>query len=75
MYCDVTGDRSFIDEDHFEMMKDGAIMANSGHFNVEINIPGAGKDVQKTKRRIRTYVDEYTLTGATVTFSCSVRAG
>jgi adenosylhomocysteinase len=41
-------------------MKDGAIMANSGHFNVEINIPALEK-MAKAKRRLRPYVDEYTL--------------
>ena len=39
IFCTVTGDMNVIDKHHFEVMKDGAIVANSGHFNVEINIP------------------------------------
>jgi len=55
-----TGDMNVIDKAHFLHMKDGAIVANSGHFNVEINIP-ALESLAKSKRRIRPYVDEYTL--------------
>jgi len=55
-----TGDMNVIDKAHFLKMKDGAIVANSGHFNVEINIPALGS-LAKSKRRIRPYVDEYTL--------------
>ena len=39
IFITVTGDKNVIDKAHFEVMKDGAILANSGHFNVEINIP------------------------------------
>jgi adenosylhomocysteinase len=39
IFCTVTGDLNVIDRHHFEVMKDGAIVSNSGHFNVEINIP------------------------------------
>jgi adenosylhomocysteinase len=55
-----TGDMNVIDKAHFLKMKDGAIVANSGHFNVEINIP-ALESLAKSKRRIRPYVDEYSL--------------
>jgi len=55
-----TGDASVIDKTHFMQMKDGAILANSGHFNVEINIP-ALEGLAKSKRRVRPFVDEYTL--------------
>jgi len=55
-----TGDMNVIDKAHFLQMKDGAIVANSGHFNVEINIP-ALESLAKSKRRIRPYVDEYSL--------------
>ncbi len=55
-----TGDTSIIDEAHFKQMRDGAIMANSGHFNVEINIP-ALENIAISKRTIRPFVDEYTL--------------
>ncbi len=60
IFITVTGDLNVIDETHFTLMKDGAIVANSGHFNVEINIPALEKMAQK-KRPIRSFVDEYTL--------------
>ncbi len=59
-FCTVTGDLNVIDEHHFELMKDGAIVANSGHFNVEINIPALEK-MSLHKRLVRPFVDEYTL--------------
>nr|MBC7244161.1 adenosylhomocysteinase [Chloroflexota bacterium] len=55
-----TGDINVIDRQHMEVMKDGAILANSGHFNVEINIP-ALESLAIKKRRIREFVDQYTL--------------
>ena len=55
-----TGDKSVIDKAHLQVMKDGAILANSGHFNVEINIP-ALESLAHSKRRVRPFVDEYTL--------------
>lgn len=60
IFITVTGDINVIDRDDFEVMKDGAILANSGHFNVEINIPALGQ-MAVNKRTIRPYVDEYTL--------------
>jgi adenosylhomocysteinase len=60
VFITVTGDKSVIDKDHFQVMKDGAIVANSGHFNVEIDIP-ALEGMSKGKRTIRTFVDEYAL--------------
>ncbi len=60
IFITTTGDTSVIDKAHFLQMKDGAIVANSGHFNVEIDIP-ALESLAKSKRRIRTSVDEYTL--------------
>ena len=56
-----TGDINVIDRQHFEVMKDGAIVANSGHFNVEINIPALEEMAVEPPRRIRPFVDEYTL--------------
>jgi adenosylhomocysteinase len=56
-----TGDINVIDERHFKVMKDGAIVANSGHFNVEINIPKLEEMAQEPPRRVRPFVDEYTL--------------
>jgi len=61
IFITVAGDKSVIDKAHFQAMKDGAILANSGHFNVEINIP-ALENLTRSKRRIRPFVDEYTLT-------------
>ncbi|KPJ51557.1 MAG: S-adenosyl-L-homocysteine hydrolase [Dehalococcoidia bacterium DG_18] len=60
IFITLTGDISVLDKAHFAAMKDGAIIANSGHFNVEINIPALEK-MAKAKRRLRPYVDEYTL--------------
>ena len=60
IFITATGDKHVIDAAHLQIMKDGAIMANSGHFNVELNIPALEK-MAKNKRRIRDYVDEYTL--------------
>jgi len=56
-----TGDINVIDEHHFEVMKDGAIVANSGHFNVEINIPKLEEMAEEPPRRVRPFVDEYVL--------------
>jgi adenosylhomocysteinase len=60
MFVTVTGDINVIRKEHFLTMKDGAIVSNSGHFNVEIDITGLEK-VSKRKRLIREFVDEYTL--------------
>ncbi len=59
-FCTVTGDISVIRKEHFLRMKDGAIVANSGHFNVEIDLEGL-KEITKEVRRIRDNVDEYLL--------------
>jgi len=56
----VTGDKHAINQDHMAVMKDGCVMANSGHFNVEINIP-ALEAMSIGKHRPRPSVDEYTL--------------
>jgi adenosylhomocysteinase len=60
IFVTVTGDTSILRKEHFHVMKDGAILANSGHFNVEISIPEL-EALSKGKRRIRKFVDEYTL--------------
>ena len=56
-----TGDCNVVDRQHFEVMKDGAIVANSGHFNVEINIRALTEMAAGPPRRVRPSVDEYTL--------------
>jgi len=58
-FCTVTGDINVIDAQHFEAMKDGAIVANSGHFNVEINIPALEKMSNGKPNRVRPFVDQY----------------
>lgn len=60
IFVTATGDCKVIDKHHFEVMKDGALLANSGHFNVEINIP-ALEEMAVSKSRIRDFVDTYTL--------------
>ena len=60
IFVTVTGDLNVIDSQHFELMKDGAIVANSGHFNVEINIPVLEK-MSKEKRLVRPFVEQYVM--------------
>jgi adenosylhomocysteinase len=60
IFCTLTGDINVIDKHHFELMKDGAIVSNSGHFNVEVNIP-ALEAMSDEKRRIRQFVEEFQL--------------
>jgi adenosylhomocysteinase len=58
VFVTLTGDKLVIRREHFEKMKDGAVLANSGHFNVEIEIP-ALEAMSTTKRTVRDYVEEY----------------
>lgn len=60
IFVTVTGDLNVIDRRHFEVMKDGAIVANSGHFNVEINVP-ALEAMAAEKRLVRPFVEQYIL--------------
>jgi adenosylhomocysteinase len=60
IFVTVTGNVNVIDERHLALMKDGALIANSGHFNDEINIPALEKLATGGKRRVRDFVDEYT---------------
>lgn len=62
IFITLTGDINVIRKEHFLKMKDGAIVANSGHFNVEIDIPALEK-LSRAKKRIREFVDEYILKG------------
>jgi len=59
-FCTLTGDINVIRKEHFLRMKDGAIVSNSGHFNVELDIDGL-KEVSTATKRIRQYIDEYRL--------------
>ncbi len=60
IFCTLTGDLHVLDKHHFEVMKDGAIISNSGHFNVEINIP-ALEETAEEKIRVRPMIDQYLL--------------
>jgi adenosylhomocysteinase len=60
IFCTLTGDINVIDAHHFEVMKDGAIVANSGHFNVEINIPALEKMSKGEPNLVRPFVEQYT---------------
>ncbi len=60
IFCTVTGNKSVITREHFEAMKDGAVVSNSGHFNVEIDIPALEK-LASSKRTTREFVEEYSL--------------
>ena len=60
IFVTLTGDINVIDKHHFEVMKDAAIVANSGHFNVEINIP-ALEEMATEKRLVRPFVEQYVL--------------
>jgi adenosylhomocysteinase len=60
IFCTLTGDINVIDRHHMEVMKDGAIIANSGHFNVEINIP-ALQEMSTGKKLVRPFVEEYAM--------------
>jgi len=59
-FCTLTGDINVVDKHHFEVMKDGAIVSNSGHFNVEINIPSLDQ-MAVDKQLVRPFVEQYTL--------------
>jgi adenosylhomocysteinase len=56
----VTGGMKAVDKKHFEDMKDGAVVANSGHFDVELDLPGL-EEISETKREVREFVEEYVL--------------
>jgi adenosylhomocysteinase len=60
IFCTLTGDINVVDKHHFEVMKDGAIVANSGHFNVEINIPALAQMSTGDPNLVRPFVQQYT---------------
>ncbi|MDT8067648.1 MAG: adenosylhomocysteinase [Terriglobia bacterium] len=60
VFCTVTGNKSVLRKEHYDVMKDGAIISNSGHFNVEIDIP-ALEAMSSSKRTTRNFVEEYSL--------------
>src|SRR5262249_48072210 len=60
VFCTVTGDRGVIRREHFETMRDGAVLCNSGHFDVEIDLV-ALRDMAKSVNKVRDHVEEYVL--------------
>lgn len=60
-FCTVTGDIGVIRKEHFLQMKDGAIVCNSGHFNVEVDLQGL-EEISQSRRILRAFVEEYQLT-------------
>jgi len=60
IFITTTGDIHALRPEHFRVMKDGAVMANSGHFDVEIDIPALGK-MSSGRRKVREYIEEFTM--------------
>ncbi len=60
IFVTVTGNKNVVSREHFDLMKNGAVVANSGHFNVEIDIPALEK-MSSSKRQTREFVDEYAM--------------
>ena len=60
VFCTVTGNKNVLAKEHYDVMKNGAIISNSGHFNVEIDIPALEK-MSSSKRTTRNFVEEYSL--------------
>lgn len=61
LFCTLTGNINVLDEQHFKAMKDGAIICNSGHFDVEINLKKLQKMAKDVRRNVRNFVDEYVI--------------
>ena len=61
IFCTVTGDVAVLRKEHFSLMKDGAVVCNSGHFNVELNIPDLESLAVRVNKGIRNNIDEYVL--------------
>ncbi len=59
LFVTVTGNLNVLRREHFEVMKDGAIVCNSGHFNVEIDIPALGEMAAEIQKEVRNFVDAY----------------
>ncbi|MBU1202477.1 adenosylhomocysteinase [Patescibacteria group bacterium] len=61
LFCTLTGDLHVVRPEHFRLMKDGAMVCNSGHFDVEIDIQGLKKMASSVRKNVRNFVDEYKL--------------
>ena len=59
IFCTLTGNRSVLRQEHFQAMKDGAIVCNSGHFNIEIDLEALEADAAEVKKEVREHVTEY----------------
>ena len=68
IFCTLTGNKHVISIEHVKAMKDGAIVANSGHFDIEIDVKGM-KEEAASVRRVRPFLDEYVINGKKV-FLC-----
>jgi len=68
IFCTLTGNKHVIRTEHMKEMKDGAILANSGHFDIEIDIAGL-KKISSSERRVRPFLDEYVVNGKKI-FIC-----
>ncbi|MBU0536642.1 MAG: adenosylhomocysteinase [Nanoarchaeota archaeon] len=68
IFCTLTGNKHVIDAHHIKQMKSGAILANSGHFDTEINVKGL-KEIASSERRVRPFLDEYIVNGKKI-FIC-----
>ena len=61
LFCTLTGDMHVVRPEHFEVMKEGAIVANSGHFDIEIDLKGLKKMAKEERKNVRNFVDRYIL--------------
>jgi len=68
IFCTLTGNKHVIRIEHMKQMKDGAILANSGHFDIEIDLKGL-KEIASSERRVRPFLDEYVVGGKKI-FVC-----
>jgi adenosylhomocysteinase len=59
LFCTLTGDMHVVRPEHFKKMKDGAVVCNSGHFDIEIDLKGLAKMTKKVSKNVRNFVDEY----------------
>ncbi|MDP3970068.1 MAG: adenosylhomocysteinase [bacterium] len=67
IFCTVTGNINVLDVKHFRVMKDGALVSNSGHFNVEINLKGL-KQISRSVKQVREFVQEYKLKSGKIVY-------
>jgi adenosylhomocysteinase len=63
VFLTTTGNRDVLTAEHFAVMRDGAILGNAGHFDVEVDVPGLAASAVEVHRRVRPHVDEYVLPG------------